>query len=314
MIDETETQPDVPVDEAPIDEGNAAAPDVAADVAPADPFAALNTSNDWILAHQAAIDRGAPLPTPDEIAMIRDPNAQRMVAAALVQRERDRATLAEERARVQAAQLEVEARHRATIAQQQEALRYAGDPRLQAYLDEQGRKPEKIPDFDDPAYPAYAAKQAAVEMLRGFVGQLQTQRQEYEAEHAHREAVAAHEAKVREIQTYIDQYPEDFADPELRGQVKVLHQQHGFPVPDAHRMVVAQRLLADREFGAAAQEARVAAQARVNRGGRPLPAVTSAFPENGTAEQRAAFYERNPDAVRERLKRHLEEGLGYGSR
>lgn len=308
MIDENETAPiDAPVEDAPVEEPNEPAP-----AAPDPLAAALSTRTDWMLAHLSAIDRGAALPTPDEIALIQDPTAQRLVAAAIAERERQQAALAEERARIQAAQQEVEARHRATLAQQQEALRFAGDPRLQAYLDEHGKPPEKIPHFDDPEYPAYAAKQAAVEFLRGFVSQLQTQRQDYEAEYRYREEVAAYEAKAREVQAYIDQYPEDFADVELRQQVKTLHQQHGLSIPEAHQHVVALRLLQDREFAEAAREARAAAQARVNRGGRPLPTLATQLKERASAEERAAWGDRNPEAVQERFKRYMEEGVGYG--
>lgn len=311
MIDETETPIDEPVDETPAD---TVEQQPAVDPPPADPFSVLNVSNDWMLAHQAAIDRGAPLPTADEIALIRDPTAQRLVAAALVERERYQAELAEERARVQAAQAEVEARHRASLAQQQDALKYAADPRLLAWLEQQGKAPEKVPDYEDPAYPAYAARMAAVETLRGFVGQLQVQRQDYEAEFAARQAQAEYDAKLAEIDAYTKQFPDDFADPSLVAEVRVLHQERGFPVPEAHRLVVAQRLLADREFGEAAKEARAAAQARVNRGGRPLPALTTTLKDGASAEERAAWGERNPDAVRERYKRYMEEGVGYGSR
>lgn len=309
MIDETEIAPDAPVEDAP---PPAEEPSDAPPPAPDPLAAALSTRTDWMLAHLSAIDRGAALPTPDEIALIQDPTAQRLVAAAIAERERQQAALAEERARIQAAQQEVEARHRATLAQQQEALRYAADPQLAAWLEQQGQQPEKVPDYDDPAYPAYAAKQAAVEMLRGFVGQLQTQRQAYEQEYAAKEAQAAYEARAREVQAYIDQFPEDFADVELRQQVKTLHQQHGLSIPEAHQHVVALRLLQDREFAEAAREARAAAQARVNRGGRPLPTLTTQLKERASAEERAAWGDRNPEAVQERFKRYMEEGVGYG--
>lgn len=265
---------------------------------------------------QAQLEVGT-APTAEELAAVEDPVARRALAAAERIRVQNQEQLAEQQQQLEIAKQEQAARERALIAERADVLGFTRSAEVRGvYESELAKLPAagEEPHPDDPAYPAFAARLATLEVLGRFLNAMAAEDQKAAQARADAEAQAQASAQQQVVARYIDQHAEDFEDPAIYGAVRDLVKRYNMPVPEAHRHVIALRVMEERgKFSDAQAESRAAARARVAHGGRS-PSSIPALPEGASAAQVAEYFEKYPEAVHARYAEITRGGAldGFG--
>lgn len=216
--------------------------------------------------------------------------------------------LAEHKAQTEQRLREAQAAEERALKATAESLAWTDAPKLREFID--GLKPKgNQPDPSSPEGIEWLADKRVADRMEAFFAALKEDGNARKAAAEAAKAETERNARLEQIQAYMDKYPDDFADdsPSYKA-IQALYQKAkgALTVEECHRAVRAQMLEAELEKTDA--DNLTQARARVQRGGTRGKPIPEAPKHLKTTEERDAWYEANPEARERDIERLLRQG------
>lgn len=246
--------------------------------------------------------------TPEEMRSL-DPKAQKLVANIILAGKQGAEGAGKAQQALAEREAQVAARERMLLAKQADLLKTFSNPKLKAFMDKIKPTGDR-PDPESPEGRDFLIREGVHKLLGEFFGSLSEVEQE--AEKARSEAEKAHQQSQvdKANEAYIDQHLDAFRDPAIFARIQE-HYQKGYPLDRAHRIAMAE-LLAEEEAKGGELEKRALEQSRRRvQPGRRAASAIPATPKNLSVEERNAFWEKHPEAMKRDLG-EMKRRLGAG--